>query len=349
MRRMLSLVTVLLAACGEPAAPVTPPSSTPAPSTAAPTPEAPATPEAPTPAPTVSGGEVQWFEEDTPTLLVPIDPLPQPDVPVFGRYDLHHAWRLVRVIDEVPAPAHAIIVDTFLARTCEARITRARRVHTLLVLEDDSFNGEAAPIEPLTFLALDFEGCEGSGGFTGISLSDVHVRSLRLDALSEPATPELIEAVRHVDDDIWGRDPMRSDAFRMLDLPAHGVTVVVGNAGWLLRDGLVLLGGEPIAVVEAGPHISFHVQTVSEDWFAPLAAAYVPRYVPAECEVIDDSGSAMNLRAGPRGNATVVGTVPAGARVTANDMNGSWFHVASPPGWAHQRGLRCPQLVPAPY
>lgn len=158
------------------------------------------------------------------------------------------------------------------------------------------------------------------------------------------------EGVRHVDDDAYGRGPLPSDAFRMVEIPAHGVTIVVGNLAWVVRDGVVLTAGaDPIVVIEAGPLLLFLLQSASEEEVGSLAA-FGPHHVPRECEVIDDSGSAMNVRAGPRGNATVITSVPAGTRVTANDMSGSWFHVAtSPPGWAHQRGLRCDPLEVALY
>jgi len=97
-------------------------------------------------------------------------------------------------------------------------------------------------------------------------------------------------------------------------------------------------------VIEAGPLLLVELQSASEEWLGSITD-FVPRHAPRECEVIDDSGSAMNVRAGPRGNATVVTTLTAGTRITANATSGSWFHLAStPPGWAHQSGLRCAPL-----
>ncbi len=331
--------------------------STAAPSTAAPAPEPELPGAAPDPAPEVVGGDVVWLQDPgdhegdgSPALLLPIDPLPQPEGPVIASFELHNSFRLVRAIDEVLPPEHVVIVSSYPEpRTCTPRITRTRRIHTLFVYYDGSFNGESEPADPQSYLAIEFTGCEGGAGITGVPASEVRVRSLRADALSEPATPALIDAVRHVDDGVWGGERTPSGAFRMLDLPAHGVTIVVGTAGWVVRDGLVLFGAEPVALIEAGPAIFFDVQTPSEGWFTSLAAGFVPSHVPVECEVIDDSGTAMNVRAGARGNAPVVTTVPVGTRVVANDTNESWFHLATdPPGWAHARGLRCPTLPPDP-
>lgn len=349
MPRLFGLTLGLLTACGEPAAPpAAPPAEPERPAVVAPPLPPSASPEAPAedePAPAVLAGDVYWIGDETRAAFLPIDPLPQPDVEVMGQIELHHAHRILRMIDEVPAPSTLVVVDE---RTplCEARVTRARRLHTLFVGEGSRGEDEP-PNDPRTYLALEFEGCEeGSVGISGVALADVRVRSLRRDALLEHAPAALVEAVRHVDDGMWGGEPLRGDAFRMLDLPAHGVTIVVGTGAWVLREGVVLSGAEPVTLIEAGPLVLFELQTPSEGWLGSLAD-FAPRYVPGECEVTDDSGTSMNVRAGPRGNATVVTSVPAGTRITANDMSGSWFHLAtSPPGWAHQRGLRCDPLQP---
>lgn len=347
--RLFGLAFALLMACGDPVAPRPPttvPTTVPATPEVAPPPVPSPRPEVPAP-PTALAGDVCWIDDDTRAVFLPIDPLPQPDGAVIGQIELHHSHRVLRLIDEVPAPPTAVIVD-IEAQLCEARVIRARRLHTLFIGHDGpGADGYESPTDPRTYLALDIEGCErGTVGISGVPLAEVRVRSLRPEALREHATPALVEAVRHVDDGMWGGEPHRGDSFRMLDLPAHGITIVVGTGAWVLRDGVVLSGAEPVTLIEAGPLVLFELQTPSEGWLGSLAD-FAPSYVPGECEVTDASGTSMNVRAGPRGNATVVTTLAAGTRVTANDMSGSWFHLASsPPGWAHQRGLRCEPLQP---
>jgi hypothetical protein len=77
--------------------------------------------------------------------------------------------------------------------------------------------------------------------------------------------------VRPSDDGVWGGDPLPADAFRMMALPAHGVTIVVGSSSWVLRDGVVLAGAAPVTLIEAGPLLLLELETPSEGWLGTLA------------------------------------------------------------------------------
>jgi hypothetical protein len=270
-------------------------------------------------------------------LFLEIDPLPQPAGEARGTISLHHAHRELRFIDEVPAPESVVIVNQ--TNLCEARVTRARRMHSLFVPDNEA---GSPPSDPLTYLVLSFAGCRrGTAGISGVARADIRIRSLRWEALSERATPALFQAVRDLEEGLWGDAPPPPEEFRMLELQAHGVAFVVGRGSWVVRDGIALSGADPITLIEAGPLVLLELETASETWLGTLAD-FGPVYAPRECEVTDDSGTAMNVRLEPRGNATVVGVLSAGARVTANGVRGSWLRLATnPPGWAHQRGLRC--------
>lgn len=346
MRFALTLSFVLLAGCGDPAPSPSPPTPVAVPAQpaavapeVAPVEVAPAevTPVVPVEpaAPRVRAGDIVYIEgeSDVRVLLLDTEPSPQPASPIVGYVPLHHARRDVRVID---APVEQVSTALVLDGTtlCEAPVARTRLLHTVLIDEEETVVGD-----PRTYLGLELEGCpSGQTGIVGIERSAVRVSSLRRDALRTHASPELVEAVRHVDDGIWGGDPLRGDAFRMLALPTHDVTFVVGTAAWVVRDGVVLSGPEPITLIEAGPLVYLEVETPSESWSTSLDAFQARP--PQRCEVIDTTP--MNVRAEARGGARVVTTLAPGAHITANDAWGMWRHLStSPPGWAHQSGLRC--------
>ena len=284
---------------------------------------------------------IDWADgNETRGLFVETTPAPQPAGRSIGRITLHHAYHELRLVANEPAAGRrAVILDG--TSVCSPRVTRVRRVHSLLVTDQE----DATPTDPVTYVVLEFRGCsEGTAGVMDVAPSDVRVRSLRGDDLSERPTSELVESVRHVDDDVWGTGALPTAQFRMLE--AAGVTFVVGNAGWVMRAGVVQRGPEPIALIEVGSLAYLEVQTPSETWLTSLSS-FTPPYSPASCEVIDASGTALNVRAQPRGRARVVTTLERGARVEVNDTMGSWRHLAtSPPGWAHESGVRCDELRP---
>ena len=220
-------------------------------------------------------GDVYWVsggDDDVRAVFLEIEAMPQPEGDVIGSIELHHAFRVLRLVDEVPAPATVDIVDQ--TNLCEAEVTRARRVHTLFVGEDDP---ETPPNDPRTYLVLDFEGCDdGTAGISGVPRADIRVRSLRREDLTQPASSALVAAVRPGDDGIWGGEPLPTADFRMLELPAHGVTFVVGTVSWVVRDGVVLSGAEPITLIEAGPLVLLELETPSETWLGSLADFSAP-------------------------------------------------------------------------
>ena len=156
--------------------------------------------------------------------------------------------------------------------------TRARRIHTLLASDDDP---DTAPSDPRTYLVLEFEGCEdGGAGISGVPMADIRVRSLRRDDLTQAATPALVDLVRPMDDGVWGGDPLPTDDFRMLELPEHGVTFVVGAGSWVVRDGAVLSGAEPVTLIEAGPLVLLELPSVEV-----MEAVLAPPVVWAACSL----------------------------------------------------------------
>lgn len=260
------LVSSLALGCGPAAAP-------------APTTPAVASPQAPSsPAELLTrplAGDVHWVssgDDDVRAVFLEIEALPQPEGESIGTIELHHSHRELRLIDEVPAPAKVVIVNR--TELCEAWVTRARRIHTLLASHDEP---DTAPYDPRTYLVLDFEGCDdGSSGIHGVARADIRIRSLRRDDLTQPATSALIAAVRPGDDGIWGGEPLPTADFRMLELPAHGVTFVVGIVAWVVRDGVVLSGAEPVRLIEAGPLVLLELETPSETWLGSLAEFSAP-------------------------------------------------------------------------
>lgn len=215
-------------------------------------------------------GDVYWVasgDDDVRAVFLEIEALPQPEGEAIGTIELHHSYRELRLIDEVPAPAKVVIVNR--TELCEAWVTRARRIHTLFASHDDP---DTAPHDPRTYLVLDFEGCDdGNSGIHGVALADIRIRSLRRGDLTQPATAALVTAVRPSDDGVWGGEPLPTEDFRMLELPAHGVTFVVGTVSWVVRDGVVLSGAEPITLIEAGPLVLLELETPSETWLGSLA------------------------------------------------------------------------------
>ncbi len=245
------------------------PSTTPAPATAATAHHA----TTGTPAELITrplGGDIHWVsndEDDVRAVFLEIDALPQPPGDAIGRIELHHAYRELRVIDEIAPPEKVVIVHR--TELCEAWVTRARRIHTLLASDDDP---DTAPSDPRTYLVLEFEGCEdGGAGISGVPMADIRVRSLRRDDLTQAATPALVDLVRPMDDGVWGGDPLPTGDFRMLELPEHGVTFVVGAGSWVVRDGAVLSGAEPVTLIEAGPLVLLELETPSEGWLGSLS------------------------------------------------------------------------------
>lgn len=220
-------------------------------------------------------GDVHWVssgDDDVRAVFLEIEALPQPEGEATGTIELHHSHRELRLIDEVAAPAKVVIVNR--TELCEAWVTRARRIHTLLASHDDP---DTAPHDPRTYLVLDFEGCDdGNSGIHGVARADIRVRSLRREDLGQPAASALVAAVRPSDDGIWGGEPLPTADFRMLELPAHGVTFVVGTVAWVVRDGVVLSGAEPVTLIEAGPLVLLELETPSETWLGSLADFSAP-------------------------------------------------------------------------
>lgn len=311
-------------------------------------------PAAPAPAANVSYGDVyivgrrRWGDGPF-TALVEVPPEPRPSGPVVGYAETHHSfWEFRALAEETVGPAPIVLVQTYPTDdVCEASVRRARRLHATHVADE---SGAREEFGEETFLALEYEPCNhGTMAIVGVSASDVHVRPVHREALTDPAPVELVDLVRDSDRE-WADPPAAAD-YRMLVLPELDLTIVAGNQPFVIRGGRRLnerWGGFPTRLIEAAGHVFFEVGSVSEDWTSSLDCFY-PTYLAGTCEVTDASGTPTNVRGGPSGRSPVVTTVTTGATLTADDHVGSWFHVlTSPPGWVHTSAVQCGELPPAP-
>lgn len=348
------LLALLVVGCGEASTPPTPPALAPVIST----PEAPTPPIAPPSAPPIApeapppvavvGGDVhelspERYNDGHFTLLVQVADAPRPEGRVVAYTELHHAYWAFRELEVLASSPYASAVtvshrDNQLTR-CEAPIRRARRLHAALISDDDGAEGPQT-----TFLALELTGCpQADLAVAGVPLADVSAQALSRTQLTEHAPLELVDLVLGRDT-IYGEGVAAAD-FRMLALPAYNLQIVVGENAWLLREGRVLsLPENPTYIVQAGPRAFFWLESPSDSWSASLDLAQ-PAYDPGSCEVIDASGTPMNVRAAPSSRSAVVTTVTRGTTVAADDQTGSWYRLlTTPPGWAHASGLRCTEL-----
>lgn len=291
-------------------------------------------------------------------MLVQLEAAARPEGPVVAYAETHHSHWEFRELEVLPAPPHptAVVVE-YTGRSIglsECPIARARRLHAQSISEDEGEEGEA-PMEGMesTFLALELGECAaGLMAVVGVPLTSVSAHPLRREALTERAPVELVDLVRDQDMAFDGTRVAAAD-FRMLSLPQYDIEIVTGAFAWLIRDGRVLNepnGAFPSFIVEAGSSAFFEVDVPSEGWSTSLDCFH-PTYDAGSCEVIDATGTPTNVRAAPSGRAAVVTTVTQGTTIAADDHVGSWYRLlTTPPGWAHESGLRCTELPrhPAP-
>ncbi len=260
---MRFLVFSVLVACGSNQGTVAP---TPV-EEAAPTPEPTQSVE---PGPIVFGDMYMIFPdlnadtEPPATLFVRIEDQPKPDAEPIGVVEVHAGAWTIRELGEVPVQYETVSVIG--QELCEAPVTRARQLHAELPSHpDDPTSGGQ-----WTFLALDVEGCIRGG--MGVAGASVRLHSLDRESLDVVASADVVALAKPHDDDLGWGDPLEESDFRVLQLPAFNVTIVVGNAAWVVRDGAVLHEhhGIPRLAVEAGDRLFFQMTSPSEDWAAAL-------------------------------------------------------------------------------
>ena len=279
------------------------------------------------------------------TVLVEVAPVPRPSGPIVAFAPIHHGWLAMREIATEPTPdVPIVVVDAQRLSRCETRARRARRLHSVTTAEDGEEGLEA------TYLALELEGCpRGLSAAVGARPDDVVATRLTRSEFREPAPIELVDLVRETDAEY--ADPPAAADYRVLALPAVGITIVVGNQAHVIRDGRELhdrWGGSPETVVAVGGRAFFELSSPSDGWSSRLECFH-PSYLEAPCEIVDPSGTPTNVRAGPSGRSPVLTTLEPGARPSADDHVGSWFHVTTTPaGWVHESAIRCPALPAAP-
>lgn len=198
------------------------------------------------------------------TLFVRLEDQPKPNAEPVGVVEVHAGAWTIRELGEVPVQYESVSVIG--DEVCVAPVTRARHMHAELPPhpDDPSSGGQ------WTFLGLDVEGCIRGG--MGVAGAPVHVHRLNREVLETVASNEFVALAKPLDDDLGWGDPLEASDFRVLELPAFDVTIVVGNAAWVVREGLVLHEhhGIPSFAVEAGDRLFFQMTSPSEDWSAAL-------------------------------------------------------------------------------
>lgn len=348
---------VAVVGCSEAPAPAAASTSA-APSTSEPTSALRATAPSPTPSPVeplsrpgILVGEVVELAPDSSgedgirTLLIELPSEPRPPGPIVAYAPIHHGTLAMREIATESTPdAPIVVVDTADLGRCDTHARRARRLHAVTTTEEGEDGLET------TYLALELEACP-SGMLAAVGARSDNVVGMHLTTteVTDPAPLELVDLVRE-SDSAYADPPAASD-YRVLDLAAMGVTIVIGNQAHVIRDGRELherWGGSPENVVVVGGTLLFEMASPSEGWTSRLECFH-PTYLAAECEIIDSSGTPTNVRAAPSGRSEVRMTLERGARPSADDHVGSWFHVTTTPaGWVHASAIRCPELPRAP-
>lgn len=298
--------------------------------------ETPETPSEPEPAPVVFGDlrriESRGEADPPMTLFAEIAVVPQPSSAPIGMVEAHATPWVVRLVANVDS-AYENVSVVGGEEVCEARVTRARHLHVLHPDEPGGTEGTH-----WTFLALELDGCPEGG--VGVAGAPVRVRSLSRDEMSRPADAELVALVRAWDDALgWGA-PIDAADFRMHS--GRGFRVVTGAAAWVVRRGEVLherFHGWPSTLIQAGGESIFVMQAPSESWVSSIDD-FGPNH--RLCTVADSSGTPLNIRSAPRGDAPILGTMPNGARLRTTDGPGAWLRVLGrAESWVHGSGVEC--------
>ncbi|MFT5353909.1 MAG: hypothetical protein ACI9KE_001109 [Polyangiales bacterium] len=296
----------------------------------------PETPSEPGPAPVVFGDlrRIESHSEtDTPmTLFAEISVVPQPATAPIGMVEAHATPWEVRLVANVDAAYRTVSVVSN-ENVFEARVTRGRHLH---VLHPDEPGGSTGT--NWTFLGLELDGCPEGG--VGVAGAPVRVRSLSRDEMSRSADAELVALVRVWDDGLGWGGPVNTGDFRMQG--GRGFRVVTGAAAWVIRRGEVLherFHGWPVTLIEAGGESIFVMGSKTESWVSSIDD-FGPNH--RLCTVADSSGTPLNVRSAPRGDAPIIGNMPNGAHLRTTEGPGSWLRVLGrAESWVHGSGVDC--------